>query len=213
MFLTGCGSNYLGPDGVEVSKEERTARSDLGFWISSHRDYVQGGGTITQAHKDLADQWWIGLMNDLNGAGYVKSAGNPNDIFGYVTIKLRQPRGEHEYIYCDNLSGAQGACYHNSTKVMEVPGNYPTSTLTERPRSQPLKHEMLHYFCYKKLGHNCLAREGENKGKHIYPAPNNANLNIWDFTWDRGQSTMSNQQCLETMFLEQHNLGLEGGIQ
>ncbi len=30
-------------------------------------------------------------------------------------------------------------------KIMETPGNYPTSTLTERPRSQPLKHEMLRY--------------------------------------------------------------------
>jgi len=30
-------------------------------------------------------------------------------------------------------------------KLTEVPGNYPTSTLTERPRSQPLKHEMLRH--------------------------------------------------------------------
>lgn len=30
-------------------------------------------------------------------------------------------------------------------KVMETPGNYPTSTLTERPRSQPLKHGMFRH--------------------------------------------------------------------
>ena len=159
LLLANCNiSPMVGPDGVEIV---RNTRSSLGFYIYAADDYVEGGGTITQAHKDLPDKWWPGLMNDLKDAGY--GAANPNDIFGYVKIELRQPRGEHEYIYCDNFSGAQGACYHNSTRTMEVPGNYPTSTLTERPRSQPLKHEMLHYFCYQKLGHNCL----DGDGKHI----------------------------------------------
>ena len=212
LSLMSCNDSFTGPGGVKVPREERTARSNLGFYIFSHKDYVQWGGTITKDHEDLPDQWWMELMGDLYNAGYEQSAADPTDILGYVNIKLRKPRGEHEYIYCDNMSGEQGACYHISTKMMEVPGNYPTSTLTERPRSQPLKHEMLHHFCHKKFGHGCLAKEGPDKGKHIYPAPNNANLNIWDFTWDRGQSTMSHQQYLELMFVEQHDLGFEGGI-
>lgn len=213
LFLVNCGSDpFMGPDGVEVPKAERTARSDLGFWIVTHRDYTLWGGTVTKEHEDLADRWWMELMNDLYNAGYVNTASDPTNIFGHVSIKLRKPRGEQGLIYCDNISGLQGACYHRSTHTIEVPGDYPTSTLP-RPNSQPSKHEMLHHFCFKKLGHNCRPKKGENKGKHIWPAPNDPSVNIWDFTWDRDQSStgMSHQQYLETMFVEQHELDGPGG--
>lgn len=174
VLLIGCINPLVGPDGVEV---ETNIRSTLGFYIQAHREFVNAGGVVTQLHADLADKWWDELMNDLQTVGF--GGADPNNTFGYVKIVLRQPQGPHEYIYCSRLSGLQGACYSPGYKIMEVPGNYPTTAIIERPASQPLKHEMLHHFCYRKLGYDCLTDNA-----HFYPSLNDPKKDIWDFTWE-----------------------------
>jgi hypothetical protein len=200
FYLMDCG--YFSPTSPSELEGIRL-KSNLGFTIQAHKEYRDPGEGVTQAHADLADQYWSELMICLrDGMGYTRDV-DPNSLpTSYVGIILRQPRGEHEYIYCNNFSGLQGACYHNSNTTMEVPGNYPTTTLTERPVSQPLKHEMLHYWYYKTRGHN-----GRKNGKHFWPAPNGSGKNVWDCTWSRGMSTMTHKQYLELHFFESQHVG------
>jgi len=189
------GIKFLNPAGVEVPKKDRTDRSDLGFQFSSDRDYVRWGGTITEAHGDFADKWWIQLMNDLFSVGF-KGASDPSDIFGWTVIKLRKPEEGTGLISCDNFSSKQGACYHIGSQVIEVPGDYPTATRSA-PNSQPLKHEYFHHCCWNTRGDGCTTKDEDGYKVHFFPAPNDPNFNLWNLTWDRNQSTTSFHQQYE----------------
>jgi len=187
LLLVGCDAKpVLGPDGVELVTR---LISDLGFYINAGQDYREAGYEVTPPHEDLADTWWRRLMVRLQGAGF--SRADPEDIHHNVSITLRLPRGEHEYIYCKGMSGLVGACYHVGTSTLEVPGNYPTSTITERPRSQPFLHEALHHYCHKVYRHGCTTGN-----EHFWPARNDPNKNIWVFPWEDMGTAQLHQEYL-----------------
>lgn len=179
LFLSACGGLPTAPD------EDRRAVSALGYHVEANQDFLKAGGVVTPAHGELADRWWGELMLDLQSAGYTVSQADPSNIRGYIRIRLAQPQNEKGDIFYSDNSKLVGSYYDRLGGSLVVPGNYPYANWTAvgRPNSQPLKHEMLHLWCFTVLKHDCLApglTSFDTYG-HVYPAPNG--VNVWDYTW------------------------------
>jgi hypothetical protein len=152
VALTGCNAaSPVGPDGTPITTR---IVSGMGF-------YIQLGsytGELTEAHGEWADTAAQELMTCLAMPKYGGRNFQKSD-FGYFKIKLMQPHGEHDYIYCNG--GENGACYSRSSDTAEVPGNYlPETTNKGTSHLQPLKHEILHHLYYGRYG-----KSGSDKGE------------------------------------------------
>lgn len=180
LLMVGCDFSPTGPD-----RTADTVRSALGFVIIGTSDYLDAGGQVTQAHADLADQWWPELMMDLQGAGMDRAGASA--MPGSVRIHLHQPRDADSLIYYKGTKDLVGAWYQQDPAIFHVPGDYtdPDGMLGRRPALQPIKHEALHHWCRRTLGRLCLAEtdlDGNDKlDDHVWLSPDGTN--IWLLTW------------------------------
>lgn len=145
LFLVSaaCSLFTTGPDSISGIYSKYGFRFQVG-------DY---SGEITQAHAELADRAWEEVVICLGGFGFEHKA---SDTLGRVNIRLREPQTEQELIYCGGE--LNGGCYSRDSHLIEVPGNYPTTTKKQYPL-QPLKHEFIHHLFYGKYGRSEAANK------------------------------------------------------
>ena len=172
VLSIGCMKSPTAPEGGGP------AVSPLGYHIQT-ADYE---GDITPAHGEFADRWWTELMMDLRNAGYSEAQTDPSKNVEWVYIYLYRPRDGDASIVCPGRSDLVGACYDQLKPAFRVPGNYIDGPmLGRRPSSQPLKHEMLHHWCYRTLHHMCMQPGASEWDGHHWSAPDGTD--IWNFTW------------------------------
>lgn len=172
MVCWACSHSPTMPDGT---LQLTTA---LGFHIQADEQFLVGGGVLMPAHGTLADRWWTELMGDLTKAGMAKA--DPSDTRGYLIIHLRHPIDADGNILFSDGRTPVGSYYDYLASFAAVPGDYPTAKWPGRPSAQPLKHEMLHYWCYRTMGHLCTTGS-DPWTNHVWHAPDGTN--VWDFTW------------------------------
>lgn len=180
MLLVGCNTSPTGPDGTDG-----VVHSELGFIIIGMSEYLDAGGPVTQLHADLADRWWRELMVDLQSAGMSRAGGESTPRS--ARVYLHQPR-DADSLFRDDQGNVVGGWYDaRGSGALHVPGDYtdPDGMLGARPALQPIKHEALHHWCYRTMGHACVADSDlDHNGKkddHVWLLPDGTN--IWVLTW------------------------------
>jgi len=178
MLACACGARGVtDPDGGDVRLV-----STLGFRVEATQEYLDNGGQVVQAHADLADRWWTELMTDLRAAGFPPEKTDPAKHVQWVYIYLYKPIDGDSSIMCPGWNVPVGGCYDQFKPGYRVPGDYTKGPmLGRRPASQPLKHEMLHHWCTRELGHLCMVPGASEWDGHIFAAPDGTN--VWNFTW------------------------------
>lgn len=168
-----CSCAYV-PSGPSPS---RVALSVLGFIFESD-DFIARSGVVTPMHGERADAWWVELMRDLTDAGL--SGASASNIYRPITICLHWPIDDQGLILFSDKQSRVGGYYDPRAGKIHVAGDYPYAMWSNRPSSQGLKHEMLHHWCYRTMGHMCTT--GTNPmTNHIWRTPNG--VNVWDYTW------------------------------
>ena len=178
LALTACGHRGLtAPDGGPTQ-----LISPRGYHIQATQEYLDWGGSVTSLHGELADRWWTELMTDLRSAGYTAEQTDPTRNVQWVFINLYKPVDGDSDIICCGYNVPVGATYDQFKPAFNVPGDYAKGPmLGRRPASQALKHEMLHHWCFRTLGHMCLEPGVSEWDGHHWYAPDGTD--IWLLTW------------------------------